>query len=72
MAKESRHAARVGFDAGTRINLLETDMDNLESSLGGVKDELRRMSRRLTGVMISLSTASVLLAANIVFSNGAG
>lgn len=61
----SRQQERVAFDTATRIALLEHDIDQFEDSMDHLRDELKAMNRILTGILISIATAAVLLAINI-------
>jgi hypothetical protein len=52
------------------MNLLEDDLDTTEMMLReefkAIRSEIKNYSRILIGILVSLATASVLLAANIV------
>jgi hypothetical protein len=72
----TRRADRVTYDQPTRIGLLESDADafadsmvRLETMLDAKVEELRKtvagVQKVLIGILISLATASILLAINI-------
>lgn len=71
----SRSAARSGFDQGVRLQLVEEDVDDLEDELAKAIDklsgELAKIKGVLLGMLISVTTAAILLAVNLVVSNGA-
>ena len=69
MSVSDRARRRETFDEKTRLRLVETDLDDLESELeAGLEDfrkELHAMQRVLIGILVSLTTAAILLAVNI-------
>lgn len=50
-----------------RIRLLEADMDELEANAVKLAAGIEAVRKVLVGILISLSTASVLLALNLLF-----
>ncbi len=62
----SRIHDRQGFDEGTRIQLLESDMDKDDEDKESIRQELHGLRNVLVGILISAATASILLAVNIV------
>lgn len=62
-------AARAGFDDKTRLTLVEGDLDDLrtdlEAGLDDFRKELHAVQRVLIGILVSLTTAAILLAVNI-------
>lgn len=68
--RTSRVEARQGADVPTRLRLLETDADSLESDVSSLEQMLnRRLGRQtavLMGILISVTTASILLALNLL------
>jgi hypothetical protein len=63
---------RQGFDASTRLTLVETDMDKNDQGMEGIKNEIKALRSVLVGILISAATASVLLAINVVVQNTGG
>ena len=55
-----RTEARRGYSDSIRLDLLEGDMDE-------VAEAVQRIMRLLISTLVSLATAAVLLAANLVF-----
>lgn len=66
----NRTQTRSAFDIPVRLVLIESDMDavegDLKDGLDGLRAEIKNLSRVLIGILISLATASVLLAINVV------
>lgn len=62
----TRHEQRSGFDDSTRITLLETDCDDFDRRMIGVKDELRKLRQTLIGFALALALAAVAGAANLL------
>ncbi len=60
-----RHDARKDFDVSTRIALIEADVDEFEVALAALANELGGIRKVLIGLLVSISTACVLLAINI-------
>ena len=69
MSRPDRAYNRETFDEKTRLRLVETDLDrlesDLESGLEGFRKELHAVQRVLIGILVSLTTAAILLAVNI-------
>lgn len=57
---------RRDFESGTRLTLLESDMDRGDVSLEGIRDEIKALRLVLIGILVSAATASILLAINVV------
>ena len=68
----SRSVSREAFADPVRIRLLETDMDAQESGLAAMSKDIRSIRNMLMGFLASLTTASVLLAINLVVVNSGG
>lgn len=70
-----RTTQRKGFEHGVRLQLVEEDVDELEDELAKAIDklsgELAKIKGVLLGMLISVTTAAILLAVNLVVSNGA-
>ena len=63
---ERRSARRNLYDDHTRITLLEDDADDTDSAIDHLRDEMKAQTRVLMGILVSVATAAVLLAINIV------
>jgi hypothetical protein len=70
-----RTAARKGFEQGVRLQLVEEDVDDLEDEIAQAVDklsaELAKIKGVLLGMLISVTTAALLLAVNLVVARGA-
>lgn len=66
----SRVLERDGFDDLVRLRLLEGDLDSMSSTLDKAfaefHAELEGMRKVLIGILISVTTAAILLAVNLV------
>lgn len=62
----TRANERIHFDDKTRIALLETDLDGMDLRLAETNDRLAKILWALIGLLISVTTASILLAINLV------
>lgn len=60
-----RSQARAGFDMTTRVALLEDDADKMDEVMGDLHADLKAIKNVLIGLLISLSTAAVVLALNL-------
>lgn len=60
-----RSQARAGFDMTTRVALLEDDADKMDEAFGDLHADLKAIKNVLIGLLISLSTAAVVLALNL-------
>lgn len=78
-----RQQARQGFDANGRIRLLEDDADDmeaagvrLEAAIQAAKSEMQSeldgVKKILVGILISVTTASILLVVNILVIGSRG
>lgn len=63
----SRSVDRAGMNQPTRTRLLEVDVDELEAL---VKSELAAMRKLMTGLLVAVTSASVLLAINVLVIGG--
>ena len=61
----SRVEARKDFDERTRLRLVEGDLDTIDTELHVTNDRLNKILWALVGLLISVTTASILLAINI-------
>lgn len=66
----SRAAARQAFDQETRVALLEGDIDEFELTMNALRSELGGIRRVLVGLLVSVTTACILLAINIAVVGG--
>ena len=66
----TRHTDRQGYDAATRISLLEGDLDTMEEKLRVLREGQEWQTKLLVGVVISLSTGAILMALNLVLLRG--
>lgn len=62
----SRTAERRGESTETRFLLIEGDMDRAEHSISDLTDRMGKVLWALLGILISTTTAAVLLALNLV------
>jgi hypothetical protein len=65
---ESRSTERSKFDPDVRIQLLERDVDDLELAVSKVNDRLGKILAVCVSLLVSVSTACVLLALNLTVS----
>lgn len=61
----TRNSARAGIPDTGRITLLENDVDNVEEAMDHLAEELKSQTKILTGILVAIATASILLAINI-------
>lgn len=61
----SRTSERGSFQPDVRVQLLEHDADEFDGALEGLRLELKGMRGLLTGILVSVATAAILLAVNI-------
>lgn len=61
----SRNEKRAGLGDGIRIKLLEDDADDAEARSRRIEEKVDGMKGILSGVLITLATASVLLGINL-------
>lgn len=72
MAERSRQEIRQKFTDPQRIGLLEDDVDEVHGDMSGVISELNSIKRLLVGVLVSVTTASILLVVNVMTLGGRG
>lgn len=63
---DSRTAARNGMPDTIRIRLLESDMDTSDENMRGIRDDLAGVKKILVGILVSVTTASILLVVNVL------
>lgn len=61
----NRTDRRDGMNTDVRVRLLESDMDDLEAMGKRLEGAIDGVRRALIGILISVTTASVLLALNL-------
>lgn len=61
----ARTAERQAFEVPVRVSLLEVDADRHELELVTLNDRLGKVLWALLGILISTTTAAVLLAMNL-------
>lgn len=67
----ARADERGGFEDAVRIRLLETDMDEVETDVNGIKTRIDKLTWAIVGAALTLTTSSVLLAINLAVTAGA-
>lgn len=61
-----RTESRTGFDLPGRVRLLEGDMDKNDEVVSEINQRLARNNQLLVGILISVTTASLLMLVNIL------
>lgn len=61
-----RTEERRSFDQAVRVSLLEGDMDHFEDGFTAFRSELDAIRKILIGILVSVTTASLLLAVNVI------
>lgn len=61
----SRVEARRDFDDGTRLRLVEGDLDKMDAELVEIRKVLNKILWAVVGLLISVTTASILLVLNL-------
>ncbi len=64
----SRQSERQSLPSDTRLLLAERDLDDHEAELRTFDDRLGKMLGILIGILVSTTTAAVLLALNLLVS----
>lgn len=64
----SRTGLREKFDQLTRLALLENDADEAETRFRSMADDMKAIKTYLLGILISVTTASIVLAINATLS----
>lgn len=59
--RQSRVESRSRFDEATRISLVEGDLDTFDDRLGETNQKLDKILWALVGLLISVTTACILL-----------
>jgi hypothetical protein len=63
-----RNVLRAKWPSEIRIEQLETDADEFDQGMGKLAGELKGIRTILLGLLISITTASVGLMLNVLFS----
>jgi hypothetical protein len=66
----ARTAERRSEDVPTRLLLLEGDADRTDTQLTEMNDRIGKMLWAMVGILISTTTAAVLLALNLAVGRG--
>lgn len=66
-----RPEARKHFDQETRMSLMEGDADQFEIQIKALDSKLDKIMWTNVGILISLATGAVLMAANILLIGSA-
>lgn len=66
MSRISRTQKRAAWGADIRIAALEDDADTNDDRYDAIEKKLDGLNRVLVGILITLATASILLAINVV------
>ncbi len=61
----SRRERRGGLPDNVRLTLLEDDLDTFEEALVSLNEKLGKIMWAMVGMLISVTTASVLLVLNL-------
>ena len=62
----SRTEQRSSFDLGVRVQLIEAELDENDGHLDRLRSEIAATRQVLTGILIAVTVASVMLAINLV------
>lgn len=68
----TRTQERKDFDSDVRTALLESDMDKDDREKRQIRDELKSMSKVLTGILVAVATAAIMLAVNVILQGVGG
>ena len=63
--EQSRVDARRDFDDKTRLRLVEGDLDSFDNELHVTNERLSKILWALVGLLISVTTACILIAINV-------
>lgn len=62
----SRSEQRKAFDVAVRVQLIEAELDEYDGALDKLRSEIAATRQVLTGILIAVTVASVMLAINLV------
>lgn len=60
-----RAEKRSGIDIPNRLRLVEDDLDKHDATFAELRDELAKIKGILIGILVSVTTAALLLAINL-------
>ncbi len=63
--ERSRHDRRMGLPDPVRLSHVEDDLDTMDGGLDGLNEKLGKIMWAMVGLLISVTTASVLLVLNL-------
>jgi hypothetical protein len=66
----ARSADRAKFAQGTRLTLVESDIDTLEAGQQKLVDAIDGLRKVMLGILASISTACILLVINVTVMRG--
>lgn len=61
-----RVADRSDFEMPVRLRLVEGDLDKTDENLAQMNDRIGKMLWAMVGILVSTTTAAILLALNLV------
>lgn len=61
----ARNVARARFDTATRLELVESDADDLEAALAVLNRTLNKILWAVMGLLITVATSSIFLGLNL-------
>lgn len=67
-SRRSRYEQRSHHEVEVRIALLEEDEDEKDRQLAGIREELKNTNRILTGLLITIASAAIIGALNLLFT----
>lgn len=62
----SRATDRQGMPQATRLSLVERDLDSMEEGMRALDQRLGNLGKILVGMLVSVTTACILLAVNVI------
>lgn len=65
-----RAEKRTGIEIPHRLRLVEDDLDKHDENFRELRDELGKIKGILVGILVSVTTAALLLAINLVVTSG--
>ncbi len=67
--RNSRTAARHDLEVTMRVRYLEDDLDDADDKFASLDSRVGKMVTILVGILISTTTASIMLAINLIAGN---
>lgn len=68
----SRISERETFDEATRLRLMEGDLDRDDEEKDKLASKIDALNRIMIGILISVATAAILLAVNVLVQQAGG